>query len=43
MIIYPDKPWEDGQDFRLFSPDGTYIVGTYNLPKNAWSLPACPP
>ena len=24
--------------FLLFSPDGTYVVGTYNAAKNAWTF-----
>ena len=38
MIIYPDKPWEDKQTFSFIQPDGTYILGTYNLPKNSWTF-----
>ena len=38
MIIYPDKPWTDGQEFSFILSNGTYVVGTYNAAKNAWSL-----
>ena len=38
VIIYPDKPWTDGQTFDFILSNGTYIVGTYNEPKNAWSM-----
>ena len=38
MIIYPPKPWTNGETFSFIQPDGTYILGTYNLPKNSWTL-----
>ena len=38
MIIYPDKPWTDGQEFSFILSNGTYVVGIYNAAKNAWSL-----
>tara|TARA_X000000368_G_C23017568_1_gene706451 strand:+ start:165 stop:329 length:165 start_codon:yes stop_codon:yes gene_type:complete len=38
MISYPDKPWNDGQTFSVTQKDGTYVVGTYNESKNAWSF-----
>ena len=34
MIIYPDKPWIDGQQFSP-SPG---VTGTYSSSKNAWSF-----
>jgi hypothetical protein len=37
MIIYPDKPWTDGQEFEFNTADGL-VIGTYNETKNAWSF-----
>ena len=38
MIIYPDKPWEDGQQFKTTDSNGQEVVGTYDAEKNAWSF-----
>ena len=37
MINYPDKPWQDGQEFEFNTNNGP-VVGTYNESKNAWSF-----
>ena len=37
-IPYPNKPWEDGQQFKYTDPSGQEIVGTYDAAKNAWSF-----
>ena len=36
MIPYPNKPWEDGEQFKYTDENGAQIVGTYNESKNAW-------
>ena len=38
MIIYPDKPWSDGQEFELTLEDGTRVVASYKAAKNSWTL-----
>ena len=38
MIIYPDKPWNDGQTFKHTTPEGEEVVGIYDKSKNAWSF-----
>jgi len=38
MIPYPDKPWEDGQQFTYIDKNGEEVVGTYDAGKNAWSF-----
>ena len=37
-IPYPDKPWEDGQEFEYLLEDGTIVKGTYDSDKNAWEF-----
>ena len=37
-IPYPDKPWEDGQQFEYLLEDGTMVKGTYYADKNAWEF-----
>ena len=36
MINYPNKPWEDGQQFKSVDSNGEEVVGTYDASKNAW-------
>ena len=38
MINYPNKPWEDGQQFKTVDSNGEEVVGTYDASKNAWSF-----
>ena len=36
MIIYPIAVGR--RNILFIQPDGTYILGTYNLPKNSWTF-----
>ena len=38
MIIYPDKPWYDGQEFGHTSQEGLKYIGTYDQENNTWSF-----
>lgn len=38
MIIYPDKPWSDGQTFKITLEDGTNVIGSYKESKNSWTM-----
>ena len=38
MIIYPDKPWTNGQEFSHVTNDNDTLIGTYDLPNNTWSF-----
>ena len=38
MIIYPDKPWVDGQTFVHTTGEGIDITGLYNEPTNSWTF-----
>ncbi len=38
MIIYPNKPWSDGQTFIHTTPDGEELIGVYDESKNAWTF-----
>ena len=36
MIIYPDKPWYDGQEFEHTTAEGQKLTGTYDLAHETW-------
>jgi hypothetical protein len=36
MIIYPDKPWYDGQEFEHTTSEGQKLVGTYDEAHKTW-------
>ena len=36
MIIYPDKPWTDGQTFVHTTQEGGDIIGYYDAPNKTW-------
>ena len=36
MIIYPDKPWYDGQEFEHITSEGQKLVGTYDEAHKTW-------
>ena len=36
MIIYPDKPWVDGQSFIHTTQDDVQLRGVYDQPSNTW-------
>ena len=36
MIIYPDKPWADGQTFVHTTQEGGEIIGLYDAPTQTW-------
>jgi hypothetical protein len=38
MIVFPDKPWTDGQEFNHLSDDGRDLIGTYIEADNTWSF-----
>ena len=38
MIIYPNKPWTDGQTFVHTTEEGQEITGTYVKADNTWSF-----
>ena len=38
MIIYPDKPWVDGQTFTHTTEQGLDLIGTYDESKNTWTF-----
>ena len=38
MIIYPDKPWVNGQTFTHTTEEGETLTGTYDESKNTWTF-----
>ena len=38
MIIYPDRPWSDGQEFEHTGSNGDILVGTYDQPNQTWNF-----
>ena len=38
MIIYPQKPWADGQTFQHTASDGSVLTGVYDSGKNVWTF-----
>ena len=38
MIIYPDRPWSDGQEFEHTGSNGEILVGTYDQPNQTWNF-----
>lgn len=38
MIVFPAKPWTDGQQFTHTTSDGTTLTGEYDSAKNSWKF-----
>ena len=38
MIVYPDKPWVDGQSFIHTTQDDVQLRGVYDQPSNTWTF-----